>query len=79
MYCVEQRELLKFALMALKIRHYWLVMHVMLKTKQREVKTWDKADRSASQIIVMGLEPKVMALLVTCASTKELWLKLHTI
>jgi hypothetical protein len=39
---------------------------------------WDKADRSASQVIV---ESKVMALmiLITCEKTRDMWLKLHSV
>lgn len=43
------------------------------------LKTWDKADRAASQVIVKTLEAKVMALLVTCESAREMWIKLHAV
>ena len=46
---------------------------------QVNLKAWDKADRAASQIIVKTLEAKVMALLVTCESAREIWLKLHSV
>lgn len=46
---------------------------------QVHLKAWDKADRAASQIIVKTLESKVMALLVTCESAREMWLKLHSV
>lgn len=40
---------------------------------------WDKADRAASQIIIRTLESSVMALLVTCETANEMWVKLHSI
>lgn len=40
---------------------------------------WDKADRAAAQILVKTLDPKVLALLVTCESAREMWQKLHAI
>lgn len=43
------------------------------------LKIWDKADRAASQIIVKTLDTKVMALLVSCETARNMWLKLHTI
>lgn len=43
------------------------------------LKTWDKTDRAASQVIVRTLEAKVMALLVKCETAREIWLKLHAI
>lgn len=46
---------------------------------QVHLKAWDKTDRAASQIIVKTLESKVMALLVTCESAREMWLKLHSV
>ena len=41
--------------------------------------TWDKADRAASQIIVKTVEARVMALLVTCESARDMWVKLHSV
>lgn len=43
------------------------------------LKAWDKADRAASQILVRVLESRVMALLVTCETAREIWLKLHSV
>lgn len=46
---------------------------------QVNLKAWDKADRAMSQIIVKTLESKVIALLVTCESARDMWLKLHSV
>ena len=40
---------------------------------------WDKADRAASQILVRSLESNVTALLVACASARDMWVKLHAV
>uniref|UniRef100_A0A1Y1K2V0 Retrovirus-related Pol polyprotein from transposon TNT 1-94 n=1 Tax=Photinus pyralis TaxID=7054 RepID=A0A1Y1K2V0_PHOPY len=45
----------------------------------RDLKIWDKADRIASQALVKALEPKIMALLVTCNTARQMWIKLHSI
>lgn len=39
---------------------------------QIKLKPWDRADRAACQIIVRTLESKVMALLVTCESARDM-------
>jgi hypothetical protein len=46
---------------------------------ETKLKTWDKADRSASQVIVKTVESKVMALLITCEKARDMWLKLHSV
>ncbi|KMQ87259.1 integrase core domain protein [Lasius niger] len=46
---------------------------------RENLKAWDKADRAANQIIVKTLDTKVMALLVSCETARDMWLKLHTI
>lgn len=43
------------------------------------LKIWDKADRSASQVIVKSIESKVLSLLVTCETARDMWVKLHAI
>jgi len=44
-----------------------------LSAYEAKLKTWDKADRAASQISV---KTKVM-LLVMCECVKDMWFKLH--
>lgn len=47
-------------------------------TYNAALKTRNKADRAASQILVKTLESKVMALLVQfCNSARDMWMKLH--
>jgi hypothetical protein len=46
---------------------------------ETKLKTWDKADRSASQVIVKTVESKVMALMITCEKARDMWLKLHSV
>lgn len=48
-------------------------------TYNLKLKEWDKADRSASQIIVKTLEANIMALLVACETARDMWVKLHAI
>lgn len=48
-------------------------------TYSSALKAWDKADRAASQVFVRTLEAKVMALLVSCDSARDMWVKLHAI
>jgi hypothetical protein len=38
---------------------------------ETKLKAWDKADRSASQVIVKTVESKVMALLITCEKARD--------
>lgn len=49
------------------------------QTEQETLKKWDKADRAASQILVKTVEAKVMALLVSYETARDMWLKLHAI
>jgi hypothetical protein len=46
---------------------------------ETKLKTWDKADRSAGQVIVKTVESKVMALMITCEKARNMWLKLHSV
>lgn len=48
-------------------------------TYEASLKAYDKADRAASQIIVKTIESNVMALLVTCESARDVWIKLQSI
>lgn len=46
---------------------------------QEDLKVWDKADRVASQIIIKTLDTKIMAILVSYETARNMWLKLHTV
>jgi len=48
-----------------------------LSTYEAKLKTWDKADCAASQIV--KTLAKVMMLLVTCECAKDMWFKLHAV